>query len=108
MREVIGLTFGNTADLQSDVIRVGKSEGCIYYLETVVNTEMLKEMLGNTLENSADKDIVVDTIEDLQSLSKKSFGVSGYKLLKRLMKLFLLSWKDVLLLFLEVLGRRLV
>ncbi|MGV3240686.1 spore germination protein, partial [Streptococcus hyovaginalis] len=83
LREVISLTFGNTADLQSDVIRVGKSEGCIYYLETVVNTEMLKEMLGNTLENSADKDIVVDTIEDLQRLSKKSFGVSGYKLLKK-------------------------
>ncbi|MCM3361173.1 spore germination protein [Niallia sp. MER TA 168] len=78
----INKTFGNTADLQSDVIRVGKSDGRIYYLETVVNTEMLKEMLGNTLENSADKDIVVETIEDLHNLSKRSFGVSGYKLLK--------------------------
>ncbi|MCF2647352.1 spore germination protein [Niallia circulans] len=77
----INKTFGNTADLQSDDIRVGKSDGRIYYLETVVNTEMLKEMLGNTLENSVDKDIVIETVEDLHNLSKRSFGVSGYKLL---------------------------
>lgn len=82
LKEKISSTFGDTADLQSDVIQVGKSEGCIYYLETVVNTEMLKEMLGNTLENAVDKDIAIETIEDLHNLSKRSFGVSGYKLLK--------------------------
>ena len=71
--------FGNTADLQTDIIRYGRSEGCIYYLETVVNTEMLKEMLGNTLQNTADQDVAIETVEDLHNLSKKSFGVSGYQ-----------------------------
>ncbi|HWJ79776.1 MAG TPA: spore germination protein [Niallia sp.] len=80
LKEEITKTFGSTADLQSDIFRFGKSEGCIYYLETVVNTEMLKEMLGSTLQNS-DEEISVNTVEDLHRLSKKSFGVSGYKLI---------------------------
>lgn len=73
--------FGHTSDLQTDVIRLGRSEGCIFYLETVINTEMLKEMLGTTLQNNADSDIVIETVEDLQLLSQRSFGVSGYRLI---------------------------
>ncbi|MFT8319667.1 MAG: spore germination protein [Bacillus sp. (in: firmicutes)] len=74
--------FGNTADLQVDEVMIGKSEAMIVYLETVVNTDLLKEMLGKTLESPVENNRVIANVEDLEALSKRSFGVSGYELLK--------------------------
>lgn len=73
-------TFGETADLQIDEILVGENNAFIIYLQSVVNSDLLKEMLGNTLENQMDKQLYIKTVEDLEAFSKKSFGVSGYKL----------------------------
>ena len=75
-------SFGHTADLQIDEAKVGKSNVMITYLETVVNTDFLKEMLGKTLESPIENDVEITTMEELKELSKRSFGVSGYEIIK--------------------------
>ena len=84
IKDEIKKIFGHTADLKADDVLVGKSEAIIFYLDTVINTDFLKDMLGQTLESPVEQDIRITSVDELQAFGKKAFGVSGYKLIHTL------------------------
>lgn len=75
IKDEIKKIFGHTADLKADDIFVGKSEAIIFYLDTVINTDFLKDMLGQTLESPVEQDIRITSVDELQAFGKSLWSL---------------------------------
>jgi spore germination protein KA len=70
-RKVIAQQFGNTLDFKLDTISIGKSQGIVCYLETMIDKSSLQPQLFQPLESINENENIVN--EELEVMRKEIF-----------------------------------
>jgi spore germination protein KA len=81
LKEELSCQFGNTSDLKIEELKAGGTDALLFYIQTMVDANVLKETIHNiTAESSTD--IRVKTIDDVKQMGKDYFGGSGYEMVE--------------------------
>ncbi len=86
LKHNISTIFGQTADLKIDEIKIADTDGMLFFLESMIGTELLKETFLNKKMDPTKLSFDLTTREGLTNFCKQEFGGSGFNSYKRLMR----------------------
>ena len=72
--------FGQTADLKIDDIKIAETDGMLFFLESMIGTELLKETFINKKMYQTKQAFDLTTKEGLTDFCQQEFGGSGFQL----------------------------
>src|SRR4051794_9886468 len=82
LKENIITAFGQTADLKIDDIKMAQTDGMLFFLESMIGTDLLKETLINKKMYGTEQPFDLTTREGLTDFCQREFGGSGFQLLQ--------------------------
>jgi spore germination protein KA len=81
LKEDLSCQFGKTADLKIEELKAGGTDALLFYIQTMIDSNVLKEVIQNlTTESRAEARI--KTIDDVKRMGKDHFGGAGYKVVE--------------------------
>ena len=72
--------LGQSADLKIDDIKIAETDGLLFFLESMIETALLKETFMNKKMFQAKQEFDLTTKEGLTAFSQQEFGGSGFQL----------------------------
>lgn len=97
LKEELSCRFGASADLKIEELKAGAADALLFYLETMIDSIVLKEII-HSIAKEPGPDSKVKTIDDVKGYGKEHFGGSGYKLAETVSQMtdFMLSGSIIL------------
>jgi len=82
LKDKIVTAFGKTADLKIDDIKIAQTDGMLFFLESMIGTDLLKETFMNKKMNQTKQAFDLTTREGLTDFCQQEFGGSGFQLVQ--------------------------
>ena len=82
LKHKISTIFGQTADLKIDEIKIAETDGMLFFLESMIGTELLKETFLNKKMDQTKQSFDLTTKEGLTDFCQQEFGGSGFQLIQ--------------------------
>ena len=82
LKQKISTIFGQTADLKIDEIKIAETDGMLFFLESMIGTELLKETFLNKKMDQTKQSFDLTTREGLTDFCQQEFGGSGFQLIQ--------------------------
>src|SRR4051794_255301 len=82
LKENIITAFGQTADLKIDDIKIAQTDGMLFFLESMIGTDLLKGTFINKKMYETEQPFDLTTREGLTDFCQREFGGSGFQLLQ--------------------------
>lgn len=82
LKEKIVTAFGQTADLKIDDIKIAETDGMLFFLESMIGTELLKETFMSKKMYQTKEAFDLATKEGLTDFCQQEFGGSGFQLVQ--------------------------
>ena len=82
LKENIITAFGQTADLKIDDIKIAQTDGMLFFLESMIGTDLLKETFMNKKMYGTKQPFDLTTKEGLTDFCQQEFGGSGFQLVQ--------------------------
>ena len=82
LKEKIITAFGQTADLKIDDIKIAETDGMLFFLESMIGTDLLKETFINKKMYQTKQPFDLTTREGLTDFCQQEFGGSGFQLVQ--------------------------
>ena len=82
LKHKISTIFGQTADLKIDEIKIAETDGMLFFLESMIGTELLKETFLNKKMDQTKQSFDLTTREGLTDFCQQEFGGSGFQLIQ--------------------------
>ena len=83
LKDKIINSFGQTADLKIDDIKIAETEGMLFFLESMIGTDLLKETFINKKMYGTQQPFDLTSREGLTDFCQQEFGGSGFQLLQK-------------------------
>ena len=83
LKDNIITAFGKTADLKIDDIKIAQTDGMLFFLESMIGTDLLKETFINKKMYGTQQSFDLTTREGLTDFCQQEFGGSGFQLLQK-------------------------
>ena len=83
LKENIITAFGQTADLKIDDIKIAQTDGMLFFLESMIGTDLLKETFINKKMYGTQQAFDLTSREGLTDFCQQEFGGSGFQLLQK-------------------------
>src|SRR3954451_9866399 len=83
LKQNIITAFGQTADLKIDDIKIAQTDGMLFFLESMIGTDLLKETLINKKMYGTEQLFDLTTKEGLTDFCQQEFGGSGFQLVQK-------------------------
>ena len=74
--------MGQTADLKIDDIKIAETDGMLFFLESMIETALLKETFINKKMYQTKPEFDLTTKEGLTDFCQQEFGGSGFQLVQ--------------------------
>ena len=74
------LLWGKRADLKIDEIKIAETDGMLFFLESMIETALLKETFMNKKMFQTKQEFDLTTKEGLTAFCQQEFGGSGFQL----------------------------
>src|SRR5438309_700899 len=74
LKHKISTIFGQTADLKIDEIKIAETDGMLFFLESTIGTELLKETFLNKKMDQTKQSFDLTTREGLTDFCQQEFG----------------------------------
>src|SRR3954452_2949882 len=82
LKDKIITAFGKTVDLKIDDIKIAQTDGMLFFLESMIGTDLLKETFMNKKMYGTKQPFDLTTREGLTDFCQQEFGGSGFQLLQ--------------------------
>ena len=82
LKQKISTILGQTADLKIDEIKIADTDGILFYLESMIESQLIKETFINKKTYQAKTEFDLTTREGLTNFCQQEFGGSGFQLIQ--------------------------
>src|SRR3954469_19856418 len=82
LKDNIITAFGQTVDLKIDDIKIAETDGMLFFLESMIGMDLLKETFINKKMYQTKKSFDLTTREGLTDFCQQEFGGSGFQLVQ--------------------------
>lgn len=82
LKKKMETSLGNTEDLKIEEVNIGNNEALLMYMESLVDSNLMKETLFTTLNKNVESSPPISDVDGLEKLCKERFSGSGYEFIK--------------------------